>query len=404
MPGTGVESLSKLVPVSTASSSPAHPSPNENSPAQRPDSQRPEPTPAQIRRWRRYLADELTEGAIYEALAAKVKSPEDARILKGLAAAEERHADHWRELLGEHAKPSRPSVQRSLLRFLATHFGSIFVLALVQRAEGNNPYAKDSDVPDKMAADELVHEEVVRGLATEGRMRLSGNFRAAVFGANDGLVSNFALVLGIGATGVAPSIVMFTGIAGLLAGALSMGAGEFVSIRSQRELLDASRPTHATLRAAPHLDIDENELVLVYLARGMSQAAAEHRAAERMGRFDCDCDPSTSLPLPHEHRSLPGDEELDGHGSAWGAATSSFVMFSIGAIVPILPYIFGMSGLGAVIVATVLVSAALLITGGFVGLISGSSPVSRGFRQLFIGLGAAAMTYGLGLAFGTVAL
>lgn len=388
------------MPVSTASPSEPQPSPAQ----QDPTDQRPEPTPAQIRRWRRYLADELTEGAIYEALAKKAKSPEDARILTALAEAEERHADHWRALLGEHAKPSRPSIQRSLLRFLATHFGSIFVLALVQRAEGNNPYAKDSDVPSKMAADELVHEEVVRGLATEGRMRLSGNFRAAVFGANDGLVSNFALVLGIGATGVAPSIVMFTGIAGLLAGALSMGAGEFVSIRSQRELLDASRPTHATLHAAPHLDLDENELVLVYLARGMSQEAAEHRAAERMGRFECDCDPSTSLPLPHEGRTLPGDEELDGHGSAWGAATSSFVMFSIGAIVPILPYIFRMTGIAAVIIATILVSAALLITGGFVGLISGSSPVSRGFRQLFIGLGAAAVTYVLGLLFGTVAL
>lgn len=388
------------MPVSTASPSEPQPSPAQQDPAD----QRPEPTPAQIRRWRRYLADELTEGAIYEALAKKAKSPEDARILTALAAAEERHADHWRALLGEHAKPSRPSIQRSLLRFLATRFGSIFVLALVQRAEGNNPYAQDSDVPSKMAADELVHEEVVRGLATEGRMRLSGNFRAAVFGANDGLVSNFALVLGIGATGVAPSIVMFTGIAGLLAGALSMGAGEFVSIRSQRELLDASRPTHATLHAAPHLDLDENELVLVYLARGMSQEAAEHRAAERMGRFECDCDPSTSLPLPHEDRTLPGDDELDGHGSAWGAATSSFVMFSIGAIVPILPYIFGMTGITAVIIATILVSAALLITGGFVGLISGSSPVSRGFRQLFIGLGAAAVTYVLGLLFGTVAL
>lgn len=388
------------MPVNTASPSESHPSPAQQDPA----GERPEPTPAQIRRWRRFLADELTEGAIYEALAKKAKSPEDARILSALAAAEERHADHWRALLGEHAKPSRPSIQRSLLRFLATHFGSIFVLALVQRAEGNNPYAKDSDVPSKMAADELVHEEVVRGLATEGRMRLSGNFRAAVFGANDGLVSNFALVLGIGATGVAPSIVMFTGIAGLLAGALSMGAGEFVSIRSQRELLDASRPTHATLHAAPHLDIDENELVLVYLARGMSQEAAEHRAAERMGRFECDCEPSNSLPLPHEDRTLPGDEELDGHGSAWGAATSSFVMFSIGAIVPILPYVFGMTGIAAVIIATVLVSAALLITGGFVGLISGSSPVSRAFRQLFIGLGAAAVTYVLGLLFGTVAL
>ena len=88
-----------------------------------------------------------------------------------------------------------------------------------------------------MAADERIHGEVLRGLAARGRVRLSGTFRAAVFGANDGLVSNLALVLGIGATGVDVRTILFTGLAGLLAGALSMGAGEYVSVRSQRELL-----------------------------------------------------------------------------------------------------------------------------------------------------------------------
>ena len=101
------------------------------------------------------------------------------------------------------------------------------------------------DATSAMAADERIHGEVVRGLAARGRSRLSGTFRAAVFGANDGLVSNLALILGIGASGASTHAVLVAGVAGLLAGALSMGAGEYVSVRSQRELLEASVPDPA---------------------------------------------------------------------------------------------------------------------------------------------------------------
>ena len=217
----------------------------------------------------------------------------------------------------------------------------MFVLALAQRAEGRSPYTREPSATPAMAADEQIHEEVVRGLATRGRNRLAGTFRAAVFGANDGLVSNLSLVMGMAATGVGSGVVLLSGISGLLAGAFSMGAGEFVSVRSQRELLDATRPTQATLVAAPQLDIEHNELLLVYLARGMSREAAEHRVAERMGLFTCDCDPSLSL-----HPELPETEdEHEAVGTAWGAAMSSFCFFASGAIVPILPFIFGMTGM-----------------------------------------------------------
>ena len=255
---------------------------------------RPEPTREQVRRWRRYLADEIAEGQIYRDIAAR-KDGVERDILLGLAEAERRHEQHWRALLGEHAEnPPRPSLHRILLRWLARIFGSVFVLALAQRAESDTPYAEDQDAPEGMAADEAIHEEVVRGLAARGREQLAGNFRAAVFGMNDGLVSNLALVMGIGATGVAPSVVLFTGVAGLLAGALSMAAGEYVSVRSQRELLEASSPTQITLEAAQHLDLDHNELKLVYLARGMTPEDAEHRALERLGYLTCDCNPRFS--------------------------------------------------------------------------------------------------------------
>lgn len=359
---------------------------------------RTDPTAAQLKRWQSYLADERAEAAVYRALSTK-REGEERDILLALAAAEKRHEQHWLDLLGEHAqKPRKASLNNRILGFLARHFGSVFVLALAQRAESRSPYASEHDATPTMAADESIHEEVVRGLATRGRNRLSGTFRAAVFGANDGLVSNLSLVMGMAGAGVGTSVVLLSGIAGLLAGALSMGAGEYVSVRSQRELLDASRPTQITLTAAKALDIGANELVLVYRARGMNQADAEHRAAERLGQFHCDCNPSYSL-QPDNEDEAPEHETV---GTAFGAASSSFCFFASGAIIPVLPYLFGLSGFVAIIVAAVLVGLALLGTGAVVGLLSGAPPLARGLRQLFIGFGAAAATYLLGLLFGTV--
>lgn len=178
-----------------------------------------------------------------------------------------------------------------------------------------------------------------------------------------------------------------------------MGAGEFVSVRSQREMLDASRPTQVTLEVAPRLDLDANELELVYRARGMSSEAAAHRAAERLGLLDCDCDPSLSYHEPDaEAEESPEDVAL---GTDLGAAASSFCFFASGAIIPIIPFIFGMSGAPALVLAMVLVGLALLLTGGAVGLLSGASPLTRGLRQLAIGYGAAIATYLLGLIFNT---
>ena len=355
-----------------------------------------EPSEAQIRRWRRYLADEESEARIYRYLAQRAEG-KDREILMQVAEAEKRHQQHWRDMLGEHVgKPVRPSLSSAFLQFMAKHFGSVFILAMAQMAESRSPYAEDPDATEKMAADEAIHEEIIRALATSGREKLSGNFRAAVFGANDGLVSNLALTIGITASGAASSMVLLSGIAGLLAGALSMAAGEFVSVRSQRELLDASQPTQVTLRVAGDLDIDANELELIYRARGMDEEAAHHRALERFGYLDCDCDPSLSHRADEE-----GEEENVALGTDIGAAAASFSFFASGALVPILPYILGLSGLWAMLLSLLFVTMALGFTGGIVGLLSGSSPMRRGLRQILIGLGAAGITYLLGLAFGT---
>ena len=349
-----------------------------------------ERTRSDIRRWRRYLAAERAEAAVYRDLASR-REGQDREILLALAEAERRHEQHWVDLLGDDiGKPMRADVRTRMLGWLARSFGSVFVLALAQRAEARSPYETDADATEAMAADERIHGEVVRGLAIRGRLRISGTFRAAVFGANDGLVSNLALVLGIGATGVSPATVLFTGVAGLLAGALSMGAGEYVSVRSQRELIDAAKPDPSARAAIPDLDVDANELALVYRARGMSQQEAEAHAADVLATLHLDADATP----------VEADQDIDTIGTAWGAAISSFCFFASGALIPVLPYLFGATGLTAVIVASVLVGLALLATGTVVGLLSGASPLKRALRQLAIGFGAAAATYLLGLAFG----
>lgn len=352
-------------------------------------------TAADRARWRRYLADERAEASVYRELAAR-REGEEREILLALAGAEGRHEAHWLALLGgDDTGVPRADLRTRMLGALARRFGSIFVLALAQRAEARSPYASDPDATAAMAADERIHGEVVRGLAARGRRRLAGTFRAAVFGANDGLVSNLALVLGIGATGVPAPVVLFTGIAGLLAGALSMGAGEYVSVRSQRELLEASAPDPTAREALVDLDIDANELALVYRARGMDEQEAREHAALIVARVQ-----AAERHTPTDALAVAAhDDEAVGTGLA--AAVSSFCFFASGALIPVLPWIFGLSGTVAVVTATVLVGIALLATGAIVGLLSGASPLKRALRQLAIGLGAAAVTYLLGLAFGT---
>lgn len=342
-----------------------------------------EPRSASVRRWRRRLADERAEAELYRSLASR-RVGEDREILLGIAEAEARHAAHWERLLGDDVgAPRRGSLRSSVLVALARRFGSVFVLALVQRAESRTPYRADADATRAMAADERVHEEVVRGLAARGRARVSGTFRAAVFGANDGLVSNLALVLGVSGGGVAASTILLTGLAGLLAGALSMGAGEWISVRSQRELLTASAPGPGTQALVPHLDVDANELALVYRARGLSADEAQRRADVVLGSREMPPDTSPS-------------EALDAVGSSLGAALSSFAFFASGAAMPVLPFAIGLSTGIALVVACVLVGIALLVTGTIVGVLSGGPPLARALRQLAIGFGAAAITYAVG--------
>jgi VIT1/CCC1 family predicted Fe2+/Mn2+ transporter len=350
------------------------------------------PSSAVTRRWRRRLADEREEAKVYRRLAERRTGPE-REILLGLAEAEARHADHWAGLLGEGiGRVQGGKLRMRLLSMLAGRFGSVFVLALVQRAETRSPYRSDVDATPAMAADERVHEEVVRGLAARGRARVSGTFRAAVFGANDGLVSNLSLVLGVAGGGAGAHTVLLAGLAGLLAGAMSMGTGEYVSVRSQRELLAASAPDARDAGTVlGNLDLSANELALVFRARGVDAEEAGRRADAALSSDD---------PVGAVSAVDTGDTSEEVVGTGLGAAVSSFGFFASGAAVPVLPFLFGMEGASALAVAAVLVGLALLLTGAAVGVMSGGPPARRALRQLAIGAGAATVTYALGLLFG----
>ena len=349
------------------------------------------PDKAQIRRWRRYLADEIAEEKLYRTLAERADGTYHD-IFCGLAEAESRHQAHWVELLGDKAQPlPEPSLGSRVLSWLAKHFGMLFVLMLAQRAEKRSPYDGDVDASRTMAADEEVHAEVISELAQSGREQLAGNFRAAVFGANDGIVSNTALIMGFAGTGVAAATVTWSGVAGLIAGAVSMAAGEYVSVKSQNELLSSSKDSTTREHAIRSLNVDANELALIYRARGFD----EHDAMDAANKALKD----STLHLPSYAEAYYTEI-----GKPLGAASSSFAFFAIGAILPIIPFLFGASGIAAIIWALVISGVALMLTGSIVALLSGKPIIPRALRQLAIGWGAAGVAYVIGASLGGVFL
>jgi VIT1/CCC1 family predicted Fe2+/Mn2+ transporter len=335
-------------------------------------------------RYRRRMAAERDAAVVYRALADR-RQGEERELLLGLARAEERHAEHWARLIEGDPQPRRPTLRGRLLSFLARRVWSLLVLALVQRAELRDP-EPDEHAPDAIIADERVHALVVSQLARRRRAQASGTLRAAVFGASDGLVSNLSLILGVWGAGVSSEVVLLTGLAGLLAGALSMAAGEYVSVRSQRELIDAAAPDLDPAALAALRDAEVHELALAFRAEGLALDEAERRAAALLDDE------------PGGEPASQGQPE-DVVGSAVQAAGSSFAAFALGALVPVLPF-FAVSGTPALVTGAALAAIALFATGALTAVLSGGPLLRRGFRQLLIGLLAAAVTYGLGAALG----
>jgi VIT1/CCC1 family predicted Fe2+/Mn2+ transporter len=216
-----------------------------------------------------------------------------------------------------------------------------------------------------------------------------GNLRAAVFGVNDGLVSNLSLILGVAGASSNNTFVMLSGIAGLLAGAFSMAAGEYVSVRSQREMYEHQIGLErAELDEYP--DEEAEELALIYAARGMNREDALALAQRTIA------DPRQALDtLAREELGL-NPEEL---GSPWGAALASFLSFGAGALVPLLPFLVVPAEM-ALAAAVALTGVALFGVGAMISLFTGRSALRDGLRMLAIGGGAGAVTYLVGRLLG----
>lgn len=365
------------------------------------------------RRFLRYLDAERNASLLYRALAESTDGEQREALLE-LADVEDKHAQHWVDKLTAYGVdiPPAPTVlnadDEQLVR-RARSLGLVSVLETLEQNEGADAgmYDDEPEALPTMPSDEREHADVFRALKggeperfphrerpTKGgepwhRTDKSGSVRAAVFGVSDGLVSNTALVMGFAGASlggaIENSVVLFAGLAGLLAGAFSMAAGEYVSMASQRDLfkreIDLERQE---LLEKP--EEERLELELIYRAKGLPREQARAVADQIMK------DPEIALDtLAREELGLdPG--EL---GSAWKAAVWSFLSFAIGASVVVVPYAL-FSGMTAFVLAVVLALVSLIVVGGLVGYQSGRGVIFSAGRQVLWGVGAAAVTYLVG--------
>ncbi len=326
--------------------------------------------------------EEKQSAWLYRSLAASEREARMSTLFGQLAAAAEEQAGHWQRIateagqtLPEFAPESRARLVAALARRLGPRRIKPALAALKIRGLSAYDAAPGHAMPTSVT-------EIGRGHRSVG----GGNLRAAIFGINDGLVSNASLILGMVGAAAGTATVLATGVAGLLAGALSMAAGEFVSVRSQREMFEYQIGLEAEeLKQYP--DAEAEELALIYAARGLPIEEARAFAKRLVA------DPKQALNvLAREELGLNPDDL----GSPIGAATFSFIAFTIGASIPLLPFLFGAALPQAAYVGSSLSAAGLFATGAAMSLFTGKSPWIGGARMLLIGGGAGVATYFIG--------
>lgn len=363
---------------------------------------------------RRYQANWQAESEavyLYRRLGQSEENPRLKEVYEKLAANEEKHVAIWaNKLAGSGAAPGafRPGLKTRVLALLAGRLGAGAVIPLIASIEKGaaSEYAgqTDAEVPS-LVRDESSHARVFSYLARsgsglegsavarfEGRHRTGGNaLRAGVLGANDGLVSVFCIVMGVaGAVGAGTAVgggaVLVTGVSGLLACALSMALGEWLSVQNARELYQNQLKIEAQeLEEAP--EEEREELILIYQAKGIDRAHAE-RMADQLFQ-----DKAATLDTLAREELAIDPEELG--GSAWEAALTSFVLCLIGGIIPVFPYFFW-SGTEGLLMSALFSTAGLFVLGFISSIITGLNWVWGGARQILFGVAAAAVTYGIG--------
>ena len=363
-----------------------------------------------IKRYRENFATEIDGIAVYRMLAELEKDPARRKIFEELGEVEEHHADVWRQKLreaGVELKEHGPSIKARMIGVGARVFGVRSMLPIVRSMEAGAfvAYMGQDAAARAMAPDEREHRRTIGSmertvdaepseaiLSRESwhRSAGSGTLRASIFGASDGLVSNTALVMGFAGAQTEGNLVLLAGIAGLIAGAFSMAAGEYVSMRSQRELFERQIDLERQeLEISP--EEEERELSLIYQAKGLRKEEADITAARLME------DPEIALDtLVREELGLDPSQL----GSPWGAAISSFLAFAVGAFVPVIPFLFGEASTGYVAASAGLSAVALFAVGAGVSLFTGRSALYSGARQVAIGAGAATVTFVIGRIIG----
>lgn len=354
--------------------------------------------------------DERSSALLYQTLSEIEKDQRIAEVYARISKTETTHAEQWQQ----RAKDSgivlpefKPTWRTRTLIRLARRFGPQMILPAIQNMEatGSQDYSTMENAMG-MRSQEQSHARLLTQITSavtgglsggvlmqlEGRHRSAGGnaLRAAVLGANDGLVSNLSLVMGVAGATLAGKGVLIAGIAGLLAGAISMALGEWLSVQSSRELFANQIATEKEeIESSPEEEM--GELALIYESRGLPKETAVKLAKTLLSNKE------TALDTLAREELGVNPEELG--GSAWEAAITSFFLFAVGAILPVAPFIF-VSGMTAVYISIGLSVIGLFVLGAVITLFTGRTVLYSGFRMVIFGLIAAGVTFGIGRLIG----
>jgi VIT1/CCC1 family predicted Fe2+/Mn2+ transporter len=358
------------------------------------------------------LQTEVDTSFLYDSIAAIQSDDNLTRVLRGLSDIEKGHAKHMLDkvlTLEPNYKMPLPSGRAKLQLKLGKIFGYgaiISNLSSIEKQFAVNAIKNKIESGEKPTGFEHNHLNIIEAVNNNAALNVSGGFlskfesrhksvggnalRAAVLGSNDGLVSNMSLVMGVAGAAVSNNTILLTGIAGLLAGAISMALGEWLSVQSSRELNQRQIELETEeLEASP--EEEKKELVLLYQAKGMNAVEAQKLAEKAFEN------PQTAIDAIITEELGIDKEELG--GSAWEAATASFILFAIGAIIPLYPFMF-LDGKNAILLSVGSSVVGLFGIGAAITLLTGKGVLFSGFRQVSFGLVAAAVTYGIGSLIG----
>ncbi len=358
------------------------------------------------------LQIEVDTAFLYSSIASIQSDENLSRVLNSLADIEKGHANHMLRKVNEFdpnyemPKPSSRAKFQLKVGKLFGYSSIISSLSSVEKQFAVNSIKNKIESGEKLSGFEHNHLNIIEAVNNNKALNVSGGLlskfesrhksvggnalRAAVLGSNDGLVSNMSLVMGVAGAAVSNNTILLTGIAGLMAGSISMALGEWLSVQSSRELNQRQIDLEMEeLEASP--EEEKKELVLLYQAKGMSIEEARKLADKA---FES---PETAIDAIIKEELGIDKEDLG--GSAWEAAIASFLLFSIGAIIPLYPFMI-LDGQNAILLSVISSIVGLFGIGAAITLLTGKGILYSGFRQVAFGLTAAAVTYGIGTLIG----